>query len=613
MVTSGLTAPLPSAPRRAAARFSRITRAAACVAAPLLAAPLLGCSAELQRFPLRDPVWVDSDLTPWQYPCKPAPEKDDPNHKKCVPEEYESSFSWDAADNLVFRPLSKLFAFDPGGEAANVNSVDEVPDSSWFVNRIGKNPMTVADIESGPCGSKVLDPSVADGSWVIDMGKPNGANPGFRVRVDKVGKFMLKADPATQPERATGATSIAARFYFAGGWWAPCDSVVYFKPSLLKLKPGLKVTDNTGITKDFDQKALDELLAKASHRDGLVRMVASRWLPGRAIGPYRYEGTRDDDPNDVIPHEDRRDLRGSRVMAAWLNHFDSREQNSMDTWMSVNEDDPDSSPGHIRHWYIDLGDCFGSEWDWEGISKRLGHAYYLDLGYVLEDLLTFGIIERPWDRAQRTIPDGKIFGFFHSRDFEPHEWKGGYPNPTYARMTELDGAWAARIIARFTPEHIEAAVRIGDYTDPRNTAFLIRHLILRQEAILKRYFRELSPVADVKVNGNTELCGLDLARKSRLFPADKFKYRAAVYSGADLAPTSKPAVRPSEDGGLCVSLSHIADDGGPAPDAPSRYVVVDIANGQAEGVLRAHLYDLGPRGGFRLVGVERPNDDSPPG
>ena len=593
----------------------RAARRGAAIAVCAVAAAATGCGAEVQRFPLRDPLWVDSDRTPWSHPCRadPDPPKDDPKHQLCLPEEYESAFAWDAADNTVFRPLSRLFAVDPGGEAVNVNAVDEVPDSSWFENRIGTKGMTPDEVFSGYCGAKILEPATApDGSWVIDMGKPNGANPGFRVKVEGVGKFMLKADPSDQPERATGATSIASRLYYAAGWWAPCDSVVYFKPSLLELKPGLMVTDNSGIARPFDRKALDALLAKASHRGELVRMVASRWLPGRAIGPFKYEGTRSDDPNDVVPHEDRRDLRGARVMAAWLNHFDSREQNTMSTWMAADEKDKESSPGHIRHWYIDLGDCFGSEWAWDGLSRRLGHSYYLDPGDVARDLLTLGVVERPWDRAQRS-PDGTIFGYFNARDFEPHGWKGGYPNPTFARMTELDGAWAARIIARFTPEHVVAAVAVGAYTAPEHSDFLVHHLLLRRQAILARYFAKLSPIADVKVTGQAELCGTDLARQTGAFPAQSFRYSATVYSGERLAATSRPAARPAPDGSVCVTLSHVADDGGAAPDAPSRYVVVDIANGSADGPLRAHLYDTGPRGGFRLVGVERPDDATPPG
>lgn len=572
-----------------------------------VAALSLGCASGVRRFPLRDPMWADTDTRPFSAPCHA--DKDDPKKKICMPEPYESAFLWDGANNMVFRPVSRFFAVDPAGEASNVNAVDEVPDSAWFTNRIGKKPMSPEEIVSGPCGTKVLDPNAADGSWLVDQGKPNGANPGFRVKVEGVGKFMLKADPSDQPERATGATSIAARLYHATGWFAPCDSVVYLRPSLLKLKPGLKFSDNSGVVRAFDQAALEKVLSHAAHRGDLVRMVASRWLPGRTLGPFTYDGTRSDDPNDVIPHEDRRDLRGARVIAAWLNHFDSREQNTMDTWMSAG-DDPDSSPGHIQHWYIDLGDCFGSEWDLDGISRRLGHSYYLDLGDVSVDLVTFGLVPRPWDRAQRS-PDGKIFGYFHSRDFEPDAWKGGYPNPAFSRMVERDGAWAARILSRLGPEHVEAAVRVGDYTDPQHTDFLIHHLLIRQRNILERYFAELSPIADVAVSG-AELCGRDLARWRAVYPAADFKYSATVYAGEALDKRSAPAVRPATDGGVCVTLPHIADDGGAADDAPSRYAVVDVGNGKAKGPLRAHLYDLGPKRGFRLVGVERPDDADAP-
>ena len=38
---------------------------------------------------------------------------------------------------VVVSPISRFWAVDPAGLAANVNALDEVPDSSWFQNRLG--------------------------------------------------------------------------------------------------------------------------------------------------------------------------------------------------------------------------------------------------------------------------------------------------------------------------------------------------------------------------------------------------------------------------------------------------------------------------------------------
>jgi hypothetical protein len=343
------------------------------------------CASSARRFPLRAPFTRDTDLDSRSVPCRPDPKAamDASGHRLCRPEAYDSSFAWDAADNIVFRPIERFFAVDPGGEAVNVNSLDEVPDSSWFVNRIGQRPMSIAEILRGSCEEAPIDTESGEGSWLIDMGKANGANPGFRVRLPDGRKYMLKADLPDQPERATAATAIASRIYHAAGWWAVCDTVVYVNPSIFRLTPGLKVTDNRGVTRAFDAPALAALLANASRRGDRIRFAASRWLPGRTLGPFTYAGTRADDPGDVIPHEDRRDLRGARVVAAWLNHFDSREQNSMTTWLADDPSDPDASPGKLVHYYIDLGDCFGSAWQPDAFFRRLGFAYYFDIGQVL--------------------------------------------------------------------------------------------------------------------------------------------------------------------------------------------------------------------------------------
>jgi hypothetical protein len=57
-------------------------------------------------------------------------------------------------------------------------------------------------------------------------------------------------------------------------------------------------------------------------------------------------------------------------------------------------------------------------------------------------------------------------------------------------------------------------------------------------------------------------------------------------------------------GRLCVGLAHIAPDGRVADGDESRYLRVVIGDGVATPLV-AHLYDLGPKRGFYLAGIER--------
>jgi hypothetical protein len=563
-----------------------------------------GCASSPRAFPLRDPVTVDTDLRPVTLACRPSPTPKDPNNLSCAPDVYVSPLIWDGADNMVFRPLSEALSVSRHGEAVNVNSLDEVPDSAWFTNRLGVHPMTTADIMNGACSPSVmLDPDAsADGTWVIDKGKTDGSSPGFRVNIPGKGKFLFKGEPPTQPERPSAASVIGAAVYDAVGFNTSCEQIVYFRPSLLKLAPGLLVKGNFGGMEPFDQKKVDKILGDAPHRGNLVRMQASAWLPGYLLGPFSYTGTRSDDPNDVIPHDDRRELRGGRLLAAWIDHFDAREQTTTESWIAESgggKGKPDASPGHVVHYYLDTSDCLGSEWDWEEISRRLGYSYVADWGDIAQDFFTLGIPTRPWDTVRRE-PGHEIFGFFNVKEFEADQWKNEYPNAAFSRMTERDGAWMARILSRFTPEMVEVLGRMAKMSNPSNTAYLTSVLEGRLDKILERYLTRLSPLAGVALDDTQRLCAEDLAETRGLRPASAFFYEARLADGVELPVAPRPG------GGVCVTLPHAGGaDSGP-DDAAARYVRVSITDGVARGALVAYLYDLGLARGFRLAGIERP-------
>ena len=98
--------------------------------------------------------------------------------------------------------------------ALNVNSVDEVPDSSWFTNRIGRSRMSVEEVVRGP---DRLDRVTLEG-WVVSGGKSGGIQPGFRM-TDRQGQlYQIEVDPPSNPEMASGAEMIGTAFYHAMGY-----------------------------------------------------------------------------------------------------------------------------------------------------------------------------------------------------------------------------------------------------------------------------------------------------------------------------------------------------------------------------------------------------------
>jgi hypothetical protein len=571
----------------------------------LAALALVACAPVERRFPLREPLWRDADLQPVYVRCHHQADSKDPHHVSCAPEVYDAPTDWDGVDNMFFRPLSETLGIVTSGESLNVNSMDEVPDSSWFTNRLGIRPVSLEELRRNDCKQEwLLDPEhAADGSWLIDQGKTSGSTPGFRINVPGKGKYMVKLEATGLPERQVAATVIGEAVYYAVGYNATCEQALLVRPSVFKLKPGLRASHgNFGDEYDFDQKAVDELFAKSNKHHGLLRLSASAWVPGYITQQWRYEGTRRDDPNDVIPHQDRRDLRGARLLSAWIDHFDSREGNSLDTWITdVKGGPPDASPGHLVHLQMGTSAALGSAWDWDPITRRLGYSYVADWGDMAKDFFTLGAATDVWERIQKT-PGREIFNYNNVRDFDPERWKNEYPNPAFSRMTERDGAWMARILAGFTPPMIRTLAEMAQFEDPSNTDYLESVLSGRLQKILQRYLTRVSPITHVHVEGTSVVCGVDLAEQRGLRDAGSFRYAARLVGGGWLPVERRVGAQ------VCVTLPHVATDGGSmADDAPGRYVRVRIQDGVARGPLVAHFYDLGPTRGYRLVGLERPD------
>jgi hypothetical protein len=493
------------------------------------------------------------------------------------PKTYKAPQIWDTIDNTFFRPLVEVLAVHQTRRARNVNALDEVANSSWYENRIDRVSGDVAAFLRGACDDEAPDPA---GPWTVTAGKPDGANPGFQVKDAKGTRYFFKPDNSAGGGRQSIADLIGTRVHHAAGFNTACTRIIYIKPSAFTIEPDAKaenfVGDKVPFTQEMLQKALKNGLTNA---DGAVRGGLSQFLPGKPLGPWRDFGVRPDDPNDVIPHEDRRELRGSYVLGAWLSHYDAREQNSMDMW----EAPADGAPGYVKHYQLDFGDCLGSLSSWDRVSRRRGHAYEVDWPVAFVELITLGLLPRPW-REPTLSPGGRSLGYFKAEPFDPDRYRTAYPFGPYARATEADAAWGARILARITPEMIHALVASAGLPDKVMERELEIALLGRRDKLLRRYLSRLSPLArpridagrlcltDARVEGGLRVGGVITARQGAA--------TLTVERGASAAESCAGPLAPAGDGYAIVELR--ADDTKP---------------------VRVHLYQQD--GGYRIAGLER--------
>ena len=537
---------------------------------------LAACGGAPTRFALRPPV-----LRAPERAFSPAPAEDQDEE---IPT---------AIDSIILRPLSHALLFEVWGEALDVSSLDEVPDSGWFQNRT-VSPEDIAESCTGGPAFPVT----------ILTSKAGGDTPGFVVEDAEGQRFVIKLDQGStlQPEISTAGDAITARLYWAAGFNAPCNLVVFARHQDFRIDERSRERLRLGGRRPLTRARLDATLRRASPGpDGTLRFLASRFIEGEGIGTWRGEGTRGDDPNDVIPHEDRRELRGERFLAAWLGHWDSRAGQTYDAYVTA-----PGGGGRVVHYFLDFGDTLGCLPARSIFPEpRQGFTTVSNLPNVLADMAAFGFARRPWDEV-RIDPRYPNLGFFGSDHFEPLDFAPQIPLTRWARAQPQDLAWMARRMARLGVDHVRTAVRSGRLSNPAEEERLVEVLMARRRLILRGSFDRVSPLADLQMPDSTHLCVTDLGLTTGLSDPDAVSYGATARTGRDGSPAAAPLAR---DGArVCIALpASFAPADAPA-DSAARYATVDIARteGDRRTLLRAHFYDLGPNRGYALVGAERP-------
>ncbi len=188
-------------------------------------------------------------------------------------------------------------------QARNVDGFDEVPDNSWFTNRNARRPLSNEEIKTGP---NVTGPPAA-GRWRVVGVKSEGVTPGMTI-VDRTGRrYIIKFDPPDFPELSSGTECVASRLLHAAGYNVPENYVVRLDPNRLELDPAAVLKVATEDKRDpieertMTQADLTAILDRVNPGQGSVRALASLFLPGVPVGPWRYTGVSKGRPQRSLP------------------------------------------------------------------------------------------------------------------------------------------------------------------------------------------------------------------------------------------------------------------------------------------------------------------------
>ena len=505
-----------------------MVRSLAPVALLALLALLSACSSSATgpgrlRFAVADPVTLVNDRVPTK-----APSSFDAG---LVEYYWQEDFA---------QPARRLLTVGSTPPAANVNSLGEVPDSTWFTTR----RVSPAQIEQGP-GAGGPD---ASAPWKVVGVKVGGAAIGITITDARGDTYVLKFDERGHAETESAADVIVQRLAWAAGYNVPENQVVTFPRSQLVLDAAAAVKFRSGKKRAMTEADLETYLALAEHDGTTYRALASKLIAGKIIGGVEPSGTRAGDPNDRVPHELRRDLRGQRLLWAWVNHIDLKSQNTLA-----------AHDGRYTTWYVlDFGESLGVDARTTG-REHLGHRGAFDWADWVMNLVTFGLRVAAFERRP-AVPRLRGLGVFEAETFDPATWVPNHnwrPTDVADRFDEL---WAAEILMRMSRAHVEAAVRAGKYSDARTARYVTDTLMARQRKIGRYAFSRVAPLYAVEANTTprgVEICFDDLwlrhgygAPKGTVYTARSFDHAGTLLGNApERTATAARACLPSVPAG----------------------------------------------------------------
>jgi len=391
--------------------------------------------------------------------------------------------------------------------------------------------MSVAELVRGPNHGQPPDFTGA----TITRAKLEGVTPGLFIK-DKAGDtYIIKFDNKEYPELQSGAEVISTKILYAAGYNVPENYISRIDPKSLEIDSELQFDSGAG-KRAFTKADLEKMLANAARKpDGGYRVLASTLLKGKPKGPFPYVGLRVDDPNDRIPHEHRRELRGLRVIASWINHWDLKEGNTLDTYVE------EGGRKFVRHHLIDFGSSLGG--GKSPMEYFHGREYSFDGLNLFKEVATLGLYVTPDEKkAPLVFPE---VGIFSANDFNPGGWRPSVRVLPFTNMTQADAFWATRIIMAFSAEELADIVKTAEYTNPEVSEYMLRTLLERRRLIAEHWLEDVNPLSNFALDTQKDGVSLkfdDLAAKHDLGRRAEYRYELSRGSEVQRATTTTPVI-----------------------------------------------------------------------
>jgi hypothetical protein len=529
-----------------------------------------GCvSHELRKFPDRPVAWEEHDDTD----VARKPRGSDWNELPLT------TFARSEVYGIIDGRLKITVAMP----AADVNSLDEVPCSTWFCPRNHLQPLSPEELVAGdPTWQEPVPP------FRIVSSKAIGATAGFIVKDRRNRKFIMKFDPRGKLALTTAPDFIGNRLFWAAGYNTPGAFLVEVVPEELSVEPGATFVYHRYNRRPFTTALRDQSLASLARTpEGRVRAVMIPFIEGEILGGFQFHGRRSDDPNDRIPHQHRRSLRASMVIAAWLNYGDVGALNTIDTYVK------DGRRRFVKHYIVDFGATLGS---WSKWAKYPYQTERSQMGFF-GALFGLGVRQHSWQRDrdawERTVRERPAIGWLEAETWRPRTFRTAQRSNAHHRMTDRDAYWGAKVVASFTDPQIDSLVAAAGY-QPEDALAVAHALKVRRDKIAETYLVDVTALEDPRVAGD-RLCWRDLALDTGvLTPAElQLDVRVRDERGQELVTARWQPQSPV----ACISLDHHR--------GYKVVTVTSIVRGKPEQSAHVHLRWRPAERRYAIIGLDR--------